>query len=213
MPSRRAPTGDMVDYPRSGPSVQVQVVIMRPGPSTGGPWPVLSTRLPYGQNTPKFIAMLHLIGAARRGFVVVVQDTRERFAAEGGWDPWTIAKDGYDISRWAAALPHANGSVGTFSAPATSPTPNGWLHSLSPLSSRPSHQRWFGPTRVTALRSGGACEPGFAISWSLARGFDLLARRHAGDPAALEQAFARLVAESPGCRRHLKTEQGVATEN
>jgi X-Pro dipeptidyl-peptidase (S15 family) len=159
MPSRRAPTGDMVDYARSGPSVQVQFVIMRPGPSTGGPWPVLSTRLrvartlQYGKNTPKFIAMLHLIGAARRGFVVVVQDTRERFTAEGGWDPWTIAKDGYDIARWAAALPHANGSVGKF-APATSPTPNGWVNSLRPLSSRPSHQRRFGPTRVTGSPLG-----------------------------------------------------------
>src|SRR5690349_10517587 len=57
-------------------------------PTTGGPWPVLLARLPYGKNTPKFTAMLDPVGAARRGFVVVVQDTRGRFASEGEWEPW-----------------------------------------------------------------------------------------------------------------------------
>jgi uncharacterized protein len=43
-------------------------------PSTEGHWPVLLARLPYGKNTPKFIAMLDPIAAARRGFVVVLQE-------------------------------------------------------------------------------------------------------------------------------------------
>src|SRR4029453_6252941 len=84
-------------------------------PTTGGPCPVLLTRLPYGKNTPKFTAMLDPVGAARRGFVVVVQDTRGRFASEGEWEPWTFeAQDGSDTVQWAAALPQSNGSVGMF---------------------------------------------------------------------------------------------------
>ncbi|WSY62417.1 CocE/NonD family hydrolase [Nocardia sp. NBC_00881] len=84
-------------------------------PTTGGPWPVLLTRLPYGKNTPMFAAMLGSVGIARRGFLVVVQDTRGRFASDGEWEPWTFEmEDGYDTVRWAAALPGSNGSVGMF---------------------------------------------------------------------------------------------------
>ncbi|WP_327730945.1 CocE/NonD family hydrolase [Streptomyces sp. NBC_00487] len=49
--------------------------------------------------------------------MVVVQDTRGRFASEGEWEPLTYEEsDGYDTVRWAAALPGANGSVGMLGA-------------------------------------------------------------------------------------------------
>ncbi|MDQ0764872.1 CocE/NonD family hydrolase [Streptomyces canus] len=86
--------------------------VYRPGGS--GPWPVLLSRLPYRKQTPLALAILDPLAAARRGFMVVLQDTRGRFASEGGWEPWTHEEsDGYDTVRWAAALPGANGSVGT----------------------------------------------------------------------------------------------------
>nr|WP_269066339.1 CocE/NonD family hydrolase [Streptomyces spinoverrucosus] len=45
--------------------------------------------------------------------MVVIQDTRGRFASEGEWEPFTYEEsDGYDTVRWAAALPGSNGSVG-----------------------------------------------------------------------------------------------------
>jgi len=62
-------------------------------PTTRGPWPVLLTRLPYGKNLPLFVALLDPVGAARRGFIVVVQDTRGRFASDGEWEPWMFGAD------------------------------------------------------------------------------------------------------------------------
>ncbi|HKV55573.1 MAG TPA: CocE/NonD family hydrolase [Candidatus Binataceae bacterium] len=49
-----------------------------------------------------------------RGYVVVVQDTRGRHASEGEFVPFVHeANDGYDTIEWAAALPWADGKVGT----------------------------------------------------------------------------------------------------
>ncbi|WP_327430310.1 CocE/NonD family hydrolase [Streptomyces sp. NBC_01236] len=55
--------------------------VYRPGGT--GPWPVLLSRLPYGKQTPMMTVMLDPLAAARRGFMVVIQDTRGRFASEG----------------------------------------------------------------------------------------------------------------------------------
>lgn len=69
--------------------------VYRPGGS--GPWPVLLSRLPYGKQMALAIAVLDPLAAARRGFMVVLQDTRGRFASEGEWEPWTHEEsDGYD---------------------------------------------------------------------------------------------------------------------
>jgi uncharacterized protein len=165
-------------------------------PSTEGRWPVLLARLPYGKNTPKFIAMLDPIAAARRGFVVVLQDTRGRFASEGDWDPLTFeATDGYDTVRWAAALPHSNGSVGMFGTSYFAYTQ--WMAALAKppeLKAISPRMVWSDPSDGLFAR-GGTYELGGAVSWSLAHGFDVLARRHAGDPAALDQAVASLVSD------------------
>ncbi|MFG2554017.1 CocE/NonD family hydrolase [Streptomyces sp. NPDC048581] len=76
--------------------------VYRPGGA--GPWPVLLSRLPYGKQTPVMTVMLDPPAAARRGFMVVIQDTRGRFASEGEWEPFTYEEsDGYDTVRWAAA--------------------------------------------------------------------------------------------------------------
>jgi uncharacterized protein len=85
--------------------------VHRPGGT--GPWPVPLSRLPYGKQMPMALAILDPLAPARRGFMVVIQDTRGRSASEGWWEPWTYEEsDGYDTVRWAAALPDANGSVG-----------------------------------------------------------------------------------------------------
>jgi predicted acyl esterase len=53
---------------------------------------------------------------AERGFTVVFQDVRGRFASEGDFYPYRSegAADGYDTVEWAAARPWSNGRVGTF---------------------------------------------------------------------------------------------------
>src|ERR1700687_4288778 len=78
-----------------------------------GRWPVLLTRLPYGKDLPLGTAVLDPVQTARRGYLVIVQDTRGRLASEGEWQPFVHeADDGVDTIAWAAALPHSDGPVG-----------------------------------------------------------------------------------------------------
>src|SRR5712692_5260450 len=82
-----------------------------------GRWPVLLTRLPYGKDLPLGGSVLDPVQAARRGYVVIVQDTRGRFASEGEFRPFEAeAEDGLDTIAWAAGLPYADGQVGMFGA-------------------------------------------------------------------------------------------------
>jgi len=86
-------------------------------PDGDGPWPVLLTRLPYGKDLPGGTALLDPVQAGRRGYMVVVQDTRGRFASEGDWEPFRCeGDDGYDTVAWAAQLPGADGQVGMYGA-------------------------------------------------------------------------------------------------
>ncbi|MFJ8113750.1 CocE/NonD family hydrolase [Streptomyces sp. NPDC096132] len=67
---------------------------------------MLLSRLSYGKQTPMRTVMLDPPAAARRGFMVVIQDTRGRFASEGEWEPFTYEEsDGYDTVRWAPPSP------------------------------------------------------------------------------------------------------------
>lgn len=85
-------------------------VVMRDGvklyadvyrPVDPGKFPVLIVRTPYGKQREGIHE--NLIGFARRGYVVVVQDVRGRFESEGRWDPFRYeAEDGFDTVEWAA---------------------------------------------------------------------------------------------------------------
>jgi putative CocE/NonD family hydrolase len=80
-------------------------------PKADGRFPVLLQRTPYGKSNDISIA---LRGAAR-GYVMIVQDVRGRFASEGEWYVFKHeSEDGYDAVEWAAALPYSNGKVGMF---------------------------------------------------------------------------------------------------
>src|ERR1700730_14222009 len=68
-------------------------------PASEGKWPVLLTRLPYGKDI--HTAPLDPAQVARRGYVVIVQDTRGRFASGGEWEPMRHeGEDGYDTVEW-----------------------------------------------------------------------------------------------------------------
>ena len=80
-----------------------------------GRWPVLLTRLPYGKDLPGASAPLDPVQAARRGYVVIIQDTRGRLASEGEFRPFEAeAEDGVDTIAWAAGLPYSDGQVGMY---------------------------------------------------------------------------------------------------
>src|SRR5437867_7201709 len=86
-------------------------------PAGDGQWPVLLTRLPYGKDFPLGSAVLDPTQAARRGYVIIVQDTRGRFRSEGDWDPFRNEElDGVDTIEWAANLPYSDGNVGMYGA-------------------------------------------------------------------------------------------------
>ncbi|MGQ9629818.1 MAG: CocE/NonD family hydrolase [bacterium] len=84
-------------------------------PKGDGPFPALVERVPYelegrlGDNGEYY---------ARRGYVVVGQNTRGSFASEGRFypfkdDAWGANRDGYDTIEWTAAQSWSNGRVGT----------------------------------------------------------------------------------------------------
>jgi uncharacterized protein len=92
-------------------------------PRGRGECPALVCRTPYGKRGEAFGADYEGVarGLAARGYVVVVQDVRGRYAS-GGEYRWLYgpgsaddhAADGYDTTGWAAALPGCDGRVGTF---------------------------------------------------------------------------------------------------
>ncbi len=80
-------------------------------PDAEGKFPVILIRSPYGNGGAKD-SMGHAY--AKRGYVVVNQDTRGRFESEGFFDPFrTESQDGYDTQLWVGGQPWCNGKIGT----------------------------------------------------------------------------------------------------
>jgi putative CocE/NonD family hydrolase len=77
--------------------------------------PVLLLRLPYDKNIIFSAGGVKPADFARRGFIVVVQDVRGRFASDGEFEPSINEhRDGYESVQWASKLPGSNGNVGTY---------------------------------------------------------------------------------------------------
>jgi putative CocE/NonD family hydrolase len=83
-------------------------------PANDGPYPVLVYRTPYGKQGAVRSYQTHA-SAVARGYAVVIQDVRGRYASEGLFNPYrNEGRDGYDTIEWAAAQPWSNGRVGTY---------------------------------------------------------------------------------------------------
>jgi uncharacterized protein len=83
-------------------------------PTGGGPFPILVYRTPYGKH---FAQKEYTIfrRAVQRGYAIVVQDVRGRYASDGEFRPYeNEGRDGYDTIEWAARQEWSNGNVGTF---------------------------------------------------------------------------------------------------
>ncbi len=74
-------------------------------------FPVLLSRTPYNRTSdPRMANEL-----ASHGYIVVLQDTRGRFASGGVFYPFrNESADGFDTVEWAAKLEQSNGKVGMF---------------------------------------------------------------------------------------------------
>ena len=159
------------------------------GADTDATYPVLLTRLPYGKDLPLGSSALDPAQAARRGYIVVVQDVRGTFTSGGDWFPLAHeGNDGVDTVAWASSLPGSNGQVAMYGA------------------SYFGYTQWAAATNgATALRAlapfitwangdegalrNGVLELGLQASWLMQQGLDQMGRRYRGDLPALGRAM------------------------
>lgn len=161
-----------------------------------GRWPVLLTRLPYGKDLPLGSAFLDPVQAVRRGYAVIVQDTRGRFTSEGDWTPFEAeALDGVDTIAWAARQPFSDGQVGMFGVSYFGFTQwSAALHQPPALKTIVPMATWSNPANGLVFR-GGALELGLQAHWGLQMGFDTLAKQHRGNLPMLGGTIVALARE------------------
>ncbi len=180
-------------------SVLLSADVFRPSPR--GRYPVLLQRTPYGKGQAQIaFNILNPIRAAEAGYVVVIQDTRGRYASEGEFAPFLYeSQDGFDTVEWCAAQSWSNGKVGMYGMSYVGATQ--WLAAIA----APPHLVAIFPAMTAAdyhggwIYQGGALSLAFSTAWTaqflavsqLARlGLSLEERRT--EEARLMQALERL---------------------
>ncbi|KAB8145690.1 CocE/NonD family hydrolase [Chloroflexia bacterium SDU3-3] len=167
-------------------------------PAGEGRWPALLIRTPYSKDQSKPDPLMDMLGLAREGFAVIVQDVRGRFRSDGvdEFTPFTHeAEDGADAVAWAAALPFCTGVV--FMVGSSYGGAAGWAAATAQppaLRAFAAHQSPSTPWRTLFYR-GGVPEVGAMVPWFLSFGGDTLMRRHRDAPAELQQTLGKLFAE------------------
>ena len=95
---------------RDGVVLRADVVL----PNSTGRFPTLVYRTPYGKQFALKEGSTSEKAVAR-GYAVVIQDVRGRYASDGDFSPYqNEGRDGYDTIEWAARQPWSDGNVGTF---------------------------------------------------------------------------------------------------
>jgi putative CocE/NonD family hydrolase len=133
------------------------------------PRPTLVQRTPYGKDNVELVnSWLKVTEAVLRGYTVVVQDCRGRYASQGKFDPFAHeASDGADTIAWAAAQPWSDGWVGMFGGSYVGAT--AWLAATA----NPPALRAIAPavtsdsTYESWSYQGGATQLGFLLTWVL----------------------------------------------
>jgi uncharacterized protein len=172
-----------------------------------GQFPVLLQRTPYGKG---FGSVSFALAAAERGYAVVIQDTRGRWASDGDGTPLIHEKaDGYDAVEWAAAQPWANGSVGMFGGSYVGYT------QLAAASQQPPSLKTIVPAITfcdpyALIYPSGVLALGVIVSWGLTAQAQMAVMR-CTDPAERARLTAELVSAIDGMRsgttfRHLPLE-------
>jgi putative CocE/NonD family hydrolase len=161
-------------------------------PAGDGPFPTLMQRTPYDKSMMNLGQLT--LRAVERGYAVVMQDVRGRFASEGEFNTFVNERnDGYDMLEWLTQQPWCDGNVGMFSQSYVGLTQ--WQAALSghpalkaivpTVTADNYHDGW--------VYQGGAFELSFNLSWALANlAPNTIARRKANDPAAAED-FEQLI--------------------
>ncbi len=138
-------------------------------PAGAGRHPVLLTRLPYNKEAAGMVSgTFDVLRAVQAGYVVVVQDTRGRYASGGTFNPFfDEATDGATSIAWAAAQAWSTGAVGMFGSSyvgatqwtaATQKPPA--LAAIAPfVTTDQYYESW--------AYQGGAFQLGFNLHWAL----------------------------------------------
>ena len=158
-------------------------------PSDAEPVPVLVYRTPYGKETA-LKDTTTFRRAVERGYAVVVEDVRGRYASAGEFRPYqNEGRDGYDTIEWAARQPWSNGAIGTFGL--SYPGAAQWLAAVE----NPPHLKAMVPamtfsTPQNFFYAGGAWDMSW-LDWiwnNIAP--DVRAKNHLAGPRTHEEAIA-----------------------
>ena len=174
-----APTAEDTGPVRVEKNVQARMrdgVVLRADvyrPTSPGPHPVLLQRTPYSKNDEG--ARERFSRLAARGYIVVVQDTRGRYASDGVAVPHDEADDGFDTVQWAAGLPGSSGRVGMFGGSYLATT------QLQAATRQPPALTALFPASSYARRhdmvfQGGAFYLSDGLSWNLGQAIDVRRR-------------------------------------
>jgi len=143
-------------------------------PEGQGPWPVVLVRTPYNKDGLAGPA----VEANKRGYALVSQDFRGRFASEGddylvfSHEGWGQHQDGYDTVEWIAEQDWCNGKIGGFGISA----PGIALNMMAP--SAPPHLTCcyvsvaFSSMYHQSAYQGGAFRQALMVKWLEACKFD-----------------------------------------
>jgi putative CocE/NonD family hydrolase len=138
-------------------------------PAADGNYPVILQRTPYNKELG-LIALIQndTFRAVRRGYAVVIQDCRGRYASDGDFTPFhQEINDGYDTVEWCAAQSWSDGNVGMFGTSYVGATQ--WLAAVS----APPHLKCIVPCFTSSdyyegwTYQGGAFQWGFMCNWVL----------------------------------------------
>ncbi len=179
-------------------------------PQSSGRFPTLLQRFPYDKSAA--LASIVLAGveparAVQAGFVVVVQDTRGRFASDGVFTAFADeARDGADTIAWIRKQPFSNGQVGMYGVSyggatqllAAGEHPKGLLAIAPHLAGSETYEGW--------IYEGGAFRLGFALWWaanSFARAELARRRREGRDVADLAAALETVLRDPWAAFRRL----------
>ncbi|MDA0335050.1 MAG: CocE/NonD family hydrolase, partial [bacterium] len=172
-------------------------------PVGDGAYPALVERTPYNKEGGSEVAVGSPEFFARRGFAVVIQDVRGRFASEGDFYPFRddgagVLRDGYDTVEWMAAQPWCDGNVGMYGGSYSGAT------QYRAALSRPPHLKALFVRESSAdfyrewVYRDGAHEFGFSLYWArVVTGTNLPHLVAASDLARQQALFATIQADMP----------------
>ncbi|MCZ6708423.1 MAG: CocE/NonD family hydrolase, partial [Chloroflexi bacterium] len=187
-------------------------------PADGPATPAIVTRTPYDKERTGaglVAVMPSALKMAERGYAVVVQDTRGRYASEGVFEPFMDeGPDGYDTIEWIAAQQWCEGGVAIYGPSYVGATtmlaareqPPSLKCAIPIITADDYYDGW--------TYQGGAYQLGFATLWGMGLATALFEGQERGlDPAHRTELIAALnAAPATLARRPLSAIAGISNE-